>query len=112
MVAAAIDWIDDPGSTRAGKPGRMRRVAQCRIAVGACGPVASRLPGLEQTLAGLDAPDLDRLCEAPGLLDESAPLRPIDDLRGTREYRLKAADVLVRRALRLMARDAIEAGTP
>lgn len=73
------------------------RVARARIAVGACGPVAARLPGLEADLQGcaFSAPDLAERVHAAHL----APLAPIDDVRASAGYRRLAAEELVRRAL-------------
>lgn len=72
------------------------RVAQARIAVGACSVVAQRLFTLEQDLEGAAAgPGLGRLVEARHL----ATLSPIDDVRATAAYRREAALILVRRAL-------------
>ncbi len=73
-----------------------RAVAAARIAVGACSPVAQRLPDLEQALVG--APADARLGERiePRHL---APLSPIDDVRGSAGYRNDAALVLLRRLL-------------
>lgn len=72
-------------------------IQSARVAVGACSPVARRLPELEEALTGqpLDA----RLGEVPELA-HLAPLSPIDDMRATAEYRLDAALTLLRRALR------------
>jgi CO/xanthine dehydrogenase FAD-binding subunit len=69
------------------------RIAQARIAVGACSPRAERLTALEAALTG-KLPD-------PVLVlpDHLAPLDPIDDVRGTASYRLAAALELVRRAV-------------
>lgn len=71
-------------------------VDEARIAVGACSPVAQRLPALEAALRGckLDA----SLADIP---DPShlTPLSPIDDVRATADYRLDAALTLLRRAL-------------
>ncbi len=69
------------------------RVAEARIAVGACSPVPMRLDALEARLAG-KRPD-------PALVEPTdlAPLAPIDDVRGTAAYRRDAALTLVRRAL-------------
>lgn len=71
-------------------------VAEARVAVGACSPVARRLPLLEAALRGCvldaglaDIPDPSHL----------APLSPIDDVRATAGYRLDAALTLLRRAL-------------
>ena len=73
------------------------RVTAAALAVGACGPVATRLPSLEARLTG--APADARL---PGLVDTAAvaaALRPIDDVRATAAYRAEAAAELLRRAL-------------
>jgi CO/xanthine dehydrogenase FAD-binding subunit len=73
------------------------RVASARIAVGACSPVAERLPGLEAALAGapLDAHLADRVAVA-----HLAPLSPIDDVRGSAAYRSDAVVTVLRRLLR------------
>ena len=84
MVAAVIEAAADG------------RIARARVAVGACSEVAQRLPALEAELAGLPAtPDTAAIARAAHL----AHLRPIDDVRGTAEYRRDAALELVRRAL-------------
>lgn len=74
-----------------------RKVVQAaRVAVGACSPVALRLNGLEEALVGM---------KADGKLGESvqaghlSPLKPIDDVRGSAEYRNDVASTLVRRTL-------------
>lgn len=69
------------------------RVIQAAVAVGACGPVAVRLPSLEAALAGT-APSAD-LVHAEHL----APLSPIDDMRAPASYRREAVLELVRRGL-------------
>ncbi len=72
------------------------RVAAARIAIGACSPVARRLPDLEAALAGRPcAPGLGGVVEGPLL----APLAPIDDVRGTAAYRRDAARTLIARLL-------------
>lgn len=72
------------------------RVAQARVAVGACSAVAQRLPALEAALVGRPArPGLGAAAEAGHL----AELSPIDDVRATADYRRHAALSLVRRAL-------------
>jgi CO/xanthine dehydrogenase FAD-binding subunit len=77
-----------------------RTIARARLAVGSCSAVAQRLPLLESALVGhgLDA-DLAAIAKPEHL----APLSPIDDVRGTAEYRREAALTLVRRALREFA---------
>lgn len=72
------------------------RIAEARVAIGACSPVARRLPALEAALAGLTPAEVARLDATP---DHFAPLAPIDDVRGTGAYRLDAAAELVRRTV-------------
>jgi CO/xanthine dehydrogenase FAD-binding subunit len=76
------------------------RIAAARVAVGACSTVAQRLPALEAALVGasLDHHLADRL-EAAQL----APLSPIDDVRGSANYRSDAVVTLLRRLLRGLA---------
>ncbi|MEZ5887271.1 MAG: xanthine dehydrogenase family protein subunit M [Paracoccaceae bacterium] len=86
---------------------REGHVALARIAVGACSPVARRLPAVEAALEG--AP----LAEAAGRIlarDVAAALAPIDDVRATAAYRLEAATELVRRAVTELAGDGLEGG--
>ena len=84
MVAAVIE------------PSASGTVARAGVAVGACTPVAARLPALEAELRGrpLDEGLGDVLAPEP-----LAVLAPIDDVRGSADYRLDAAATLVRRAL-------------
>jgi CO/xanthine dehydrogenase FAD-binding subunit len=72
------------------------RVAGARVAVGACSAVAQRLPMLEAALAGapLDARLADRVDPA-----QLAPLSPIDDVRGSADYRRDVVVTLLRRLL-------------
>jgi CO/xanthine dehydrogenase FAD-binding subunit len=71
------------------------RVAAARLAVGACAPVARRLPAAEAALLGLRlAPEALAAALRP---EHLAPLAPIDDVRATGAYRLDAALVLLRR---------------
>jgi CO/xanthine dehydrogenase FAD-binding subunit len=73
------------------------RIAEARVAVGACSPVPVRLAALEARLVG-QRPD-------PALIepDDLAPLAPIDDVRGSAAYRRDAALTLVRRAVAALA---------
>jgi CO/xanthine dehydrogenase FAD-binding subunit len=84
MVAAVVE-IDRSG-----------RIERARIAVGACSEVAQRLPALEAEIAGRPAS-----METAALVraDHLSALTPIDDVRGSAEYRRDAALTLVRRAL-------------
>lgn len=79
MVAARITVADG-------------RVTQAAIAVGACGPVATRLAAVEAALIGA-SPDPARITVA----DIDPALSPIDDVRADRAYRREAALTLVRR---------------
>ena len=72
------------------------RIAEAAVAVGACSAVPVRLAALERSLAGARVEDI-----AQRLTDQhlSSALAPIDDVRGSADYRSHAAGVLVRRAL-------------
>lgn len=68
------------------------KVSEAALAVGACGPVAVRLPEVEAALVGHP---MD-----PGLVDGAlvtAALHPIDDVRADARYRSEAAVELLRR---------------
>lgn len=77
-----------------------QRIVSARIAVGACSPVAVRLAELEAAIAGaiIDA-DLEDRIEPSHL----APLTPIDDARGSADYRRDVVLTLLRRLLRAAA---------
>lgn len=71
------------------------RLAQARVAVGACSPVARRLPALEQALQGGTVADLPARINA----DHLSPLSPISDVRGSADYRRDVVLDLIRRAV-------------
>jgi CO/xanthine dehydrogenase FAD-binding subunit len=78
-------------------------VQQARVAVGACSAVAQRLRALERDLTGAVAgPGLGALARP----DHLEILSPIDDLRGTADYRRDATLTLIRRALDSCSDDA------
>lgn len=83
MAAATVEIAED-------------RVQAARIAVGACSAVAQRLPVLEVALAGepLDARLAEKVQRA-----HLAPLTPIEDVRGSADYRLDVVVTLLRRLL-------------
>ena len=85
VVGAGISLSLDEGGT----------CSAARVALGAVAERALVVPEAAETLIGstLDAAALMRLGEAA-----SAACRPIDDKRGTKEYRVKVAGVLARRA--------------
>ena len=70
-------------------------LSNVHIAVGACSPVAQRLPTLERALEGQT---FDAALEIVARADLSA-LRPIDDVRASAEYRRWMVEVMVRRAV-------------
>lgn len=75
---------------------RAGQVAEASLSVGACSPVAVRLPALEAALVG--AP----VAEAAGRVEARlvAPaLSPLSDVRAEAGYRLEAAVALLRRAV-------------
>jgi len=70
-------------------------VADARVAVGACSPVARRLGSLESELVGRSLSSAG----ATTIAEHLSALSPIDDVRATADYRREAAAVLVSRAL-------------
>jgi CO/xanthine dehydrogenase FAD-binding subunit len=83
MAAARVETASD------------RTITKVVIAVGACSPVARRLGAMERAIVGM-RPGID-LCGA--LREAPMPeLSPIDDVRGTAEYRLEAAREIATRA--------------
>ncbi|MEO0819569.1 MAG: FAD binding domain-containing protein [Pseudomonadota bacterium] len=81
------------GVLRLGADGR---IAAARLAVGACAPVAQRLPALEAALAGCRPGAEAEAAIAAAPLD---PLAPIDDVRAPAAYRLEAARRLIARTV-------------
>jgi CO/xanthine dehydrogenase FAD-binding subunit len=84
MVALVVEVDEDGAIGRAG------------VAVGACSPVARRLPALEGALVGRS---LGQPIEDAVRADHLAPLAPIDDIRASADYRLDAVLTLIRRGL-------------
>lgn len=84
-------------------------VTEAAVAVGACSAVAKRLRDLEQALVGRDLRSL-----AAERLDERhfAGLSPIDDVRGSADYRRNAAREIVGRALAAAVEAASVQGRP
>lgn len=79
---------------------REGRVAGVWVAVGACSPVACRLPQVEAALEGAF------LADAAGLVSDgavAAALAPVDDVRASAAYRATAAAELVRRTVARLA---------
>ncbi len=78
-------------------------VKQAALAIGACGPVATRLPELEQALIGQPVDS-----SLPALATDSiitTALAPIADIRADATYRAHAAAELMRRALADLAQE-------
>jgi CO/xanthine dehydrogenase FAD-binding subunit len=82
-------------------------ICDAAIAVGACSAVAQRLPELENTLMGARAGETLASLARP---EHLSILAPIDDVRGSAEYRRAAALEIVRRAIvsSIAAREAPE----
>jgi len=92
VVGVGIDLTLDPRGV----------CVAARVALGAVAPTALLVKAAADALIGtpVDAAALAKLAQAA-----SAACRPIDDKRGTREYRIKVAGVLARRvAEQAMAR--------
>jgi CO/xanthine dehydrogenase FAD-binding subunit len=81
------------------------RITEARLAVGACSPVARRLPDWEAALVGRRLDQPEALRPDPAHL---AGLAPIDDVRATAAYRLDAVRELCRRAVMQAALSARE----
>ncbi|WP_237213147.1 FAD binding domain-containing protein [Falsiroseomonas oryziterrae] len=75
------------------------RIAEARLAVGACSAVAQRLPALEAALRGVAIREAAEVVQA----DHLAALSPIDDIRASAAYRRGAALTLLRDLLRGLA---------
>lgn len=71
------------------------RIVTAAVAGGACSAVPQRLARLEHDLVGVAAADATRVVTA----EHMAALQPIDDVRGSADYRRSAALVVTRRAL-------------
>jgi CO/xanthine dehydrogenase FAD-binding subunit len=69
------------------------RIAEGRVAVGACAPTARRMRELERDLPGKDATCVEVTAAHLGAL------APIDDVRASAEYRMKSAATLCQRAI-------------
>jgi CO/xanthine dehydrogenase FAD-binding subunit len=76
------------------------RIVEAALAVGSCSAVAKRLPALEAALVGRTAASVLADGIGPGHL---SGLAPIDDVRGSAEYRLAAAREILARAVRKAA---------
>jgi CO/xanthine dehydrogenase FAD-binding subunit len=72
------------------------RVSQAALAIGACGPVAQRLPDVEAALVGAS---VDQAMERIDAGAVAAALDPIEDVRATAAYRSEASVELLRRAV-------------
>ena len=78
------------------KPSTDGLVELARIAVGSCSAVARRLPELEAAITGqVISSKLKDFVTTKHM----TPLAPIDDVRASAEYRMHAAEELVRRVL-------------
>jgi carbon-monoxide dehydrogenase medium subunit len=75
-------------------------VKDARVSLGAVAPTVLLVPQAAKAIIGtkLDAKALDALAAAA-----SAACRPIDDKRGTKDYRIKVAGVLAKRAAKIAA---------
>ena len=78
------------------------RATDLALSIGACGPVATRLPLVEAALTGLPLAELAGAIRAG---DVAAAIAPIDDIRGDAAYRRTAAAELLRRAVAGVAAD-------
>ena len=71
-------------------------IARARVAIGACSEVPCRLPALEADLVGRKPADINTDFFSG---DHFAPLSPIDDVRGSADYRLDVVREMIIRTL-------------
>ena len=95
--AQAISVVDAAAIVRLDIAGR---VSDARIALGSVAATIVRVPAAEAYLAGKTL--TEETVAAAGRL-ASASVRPIDDVRGSAEYRAEMVKTLVARALRQLA---------
>ncbi len=88
MAAARIDITDN-------------HITQAALSLGSCSPVAVRLNKVEQALIGTSLDDVSRLTAADlvAATDVEAVINPIDDVRGSANYRIQAATTLLYEAI-------------
>lgn len=85
------------------------KTTMARIALGSVAPVIVRSPDAEQELVGRR---LDEASIAAAAQAAARRIDPIDDLRGTADYRRWATEVMVRRALAALAEGAERRSIP
>ncbi len=88
MAAARIDITDN-------------HITQAALSLGSCSPVAVRLNKVEQALIGTSLDDASQLTAADlvAATDVEAVINPIDDVRGSANYRIQAATTLLYEAI-------------
>lgn len=88
MAAARIDITDN-------------QITGAALSLGSCSPVAVRLNKVEQALIGTSLDDVSRLTAADlvAATDVEAVINPIDDVRGSADYRIQAATTLLHEAI-------------
>ena len=76
------------------------RCSHVRVALGSCGPTPVRVGAAEERLKGSGLEDSD-IAEAAAILRDECD--PVDDVRGSGEYRMMLVEPLLGRALRAAA---------
>ena len=90
-LAVRLDLADGSGGA----------VKDARVALGSVAPTVVRVPAAEEYLVGKVLDDQGRIDEAAKLIAQHP--RPIDDLRGTADYRTHMLRVMAQRALQTLA---------
>lgn len=106
-VAVVLTFAEEVPAGQA--PGERVPVVDARITLGAVAPTIIRAPEAEAALRGFPLTDA-HIEEAARRA--AAASRPIDDVRGTAEYRRAMVEVLVRRALIALREGAEKYGWP
>jgi CO/xanthine dehydrogenase FAD-binding subunit len=73
------------------------QVTTCRIAIGSCAKAALRVTMLENQIIGYQRKEVMKIVTA-NIAEVVSAIQPIDDVRGTSQYRKSAAQELVLRA--------------
>ena len=104
--AQAISVVDAAVVIRLDESGL---VSEARIALGSVAPTIARAPGAEAHLTGKRL-TAETIAAAAALA--SASVKPIDDVRGSAEYRGEMVKALVARALRRLRSGDLDSGIP
>ncbi len=82
-----------------------KTIVDAAVSIGACSPVACRLPEVERALIGQAC--TEKSVSACVTAERLSPLSPISDVRASAEYRLHAAKIMLQRQLQSLCEHAV-----